>query len=171
MKKSAAVRTLGFIDNGCYFGNVLVNVGYTKQEVIDWLISRQNNPKGINEWVEVLKQTEIIEKSLAQCSVQEWHNGPHMKIMPIIWFKNPFSFTDKEMVILAHEIVHLCQMYLADYLRRDREFEAEAYYHSHIMQQCLNLIRDGHKVVSITKKKTGKGTVLDEFTINPPKNA
>jgi len=55
--------------------------------------------------------------------------------------KRPFDFSDYDYCILAHEILHLCQFHLPDILNRDREIEAEAYLHTHLMQQALDIIR------------------------------
>lgn len=53
----------------------------------------------------------------------------------------PFDFSDWDMVMLAHECVHLCQFILKEILDRDREIEAEAYLHSHLMTQALKILR------------------------------
>lgn len=54
---------------------------------------------------------------------------------------NPFAFTDHEMITLAHECLHLVQYRLDGILDRDREFECEAYLHSHLMSQILEQLR------------------------------
>lgn len=53
----------------------------------------------------------------------------------------PFDFSDWDMVMLAHECLHLCQFMLKDILDRDKEHEAEAYLHSHLMTECLKILR------------------------------
>jgi len=52
-----------------------------------------------------------------------------------------FDFSDYAYCKLAHEVLHICQFILPDILNRDREYECEAYLHTHIMMQCLNQIR------------------------------
>lgn len=62
----------------------------------------------------------------------------------------PFKFKDEDYCTLAHEVLHICQFMLPIILNRDNEFEAEAYLHSHLMSQCLKLLRDA------TSKNTTK---------------
>jgi hypothetical protein len=40
---------------------------------------------------------------------------------------------------LAHEVLHLCQEFLPNFLNRDEEMEAEAYFHSHVMYSAYKL--------------------------------
>lgn len=63
------------------------------------------------------------------------------KTLFYIIIKEKFLFTDYEFCKLAHEVLHICQFMLKDFLDRDREFECEAYLHTHIMQQCLKELR------------------------------
>lgn len=58
-----------------------------------------------------------------------------------IIFTEPFDFTDWAMCKLAHEVLHICQFMLPLMLDRDREYECEAYLHSHIMEQALKKLR------------------------------
>lgn len=62
-----------------------------------------------------------------------------------VWLKKPFLFTDWCYCKLAHEVLHICQFLLPAFLDRDREYECEAYLHTHIMEQCLNHLR-GKKI-------------------------
>lgn len=64
------------------------------------------------------------------------------KICHFILIFDDFKFTDDEMCKLAHEVLHICQFYLPDVLNRDKEIEAEAYLHTHLMSQCLKLLRE-----------------------------
>lgn len=57
-----------------------------------------------------------------------------------IVINRPFKKTNEDYIILAHEVTHICQFILPSILERDREIEAEAYLHSHIMRQILNII-------------------------------
>lgn len=58
-----------------------------------------------------------------------------------IYIGEEFKFTDYEYCKLAHEVLHICQFLLPDFLDRNREFESEAYLHTHLMEQCLKAIR------------------------------
>lgn len=52
-----------------------------------------------------------------------------------------FDFSDYDYARLAHEILHICQFYLPDVLDRNKEHEAEAYLHTHLMTKCLEVLR------------------------------
>lgn len=52
-----------------------------------------------------------------------------------------FDHSDEHYIRLAHECLHICQFLLPDFLNRDKEIEAEAYLHSHLMRQCLAALK------------------------------
>lgn len=57
-----------------------------------------------------------------------------------------FDFLDmNHYCMLAHELVHLCQFYLPDVLDRNVEHEAEAYFHTYMMETILRIIKEGKK--------------------------
>lgn len=45
----------------------------------------------------------------------------------------------RNMQTLAHEMLHVCQEFLPDFLNRNDEMEAEAYFHSYLMESCYKL--------------------------------
>jgi hypothetical protein len=60
--------------------------------------------------------------------------------MRMMILKYGFSPSNPEnMRTLAHETLHLCQEFLPQFLNRDEEMEAEAYFHSHIMHSIYKL--------------------------------
>lgn len=67
--------------------------------------------------------------------------GKEEKTLFYIVLKNEFKFKDFDYISLAHEVTHLCQFILADILDRNKEIEAEAYLHTHLMGLCLKAIR------------------------------
>ena len=67
------------------------------------------------------------------------HSSKNCKMRMMI-LKYGFSPTNPEnMRTLAHEVLHLCQEFLPQFLNRDEEMEAEAYFHSYIMHSCYKL--------------------------------
>ena len=42
------------------------------------------------------------------------------------------------MITLAHEMLHVCQEFLPQFLNRDEEMEAEAYFHSYLMEKTCD---------------------------------
>ncbi len=64
-------------------------------------------------------------------------SGEKMRMMIL---KYGFSPNNPEnMRTLAHEVLHLCQEFLPQFLNRDEEMEAEAYFHSHVMYSVYRL--------------------------------
>lgn len=41
----------------------------------------------------------------------------------------------EDIFTLSHETTHLCQIFLPQYLNRDEELEAEAYFHNYVMRE------------------------------------
>lgn len=46
-----------------------------------------------------------------------------------------------DVVTLAHECLHICQMLLPDFLNRDEEQECEAYFHSYLMDTIIGILK------------------------------
>lgn len=78
----------------------------------------------------------LVSKRLCENKVTK-----EKRIYFYLFIKSRFTFTDYEYCKLAHEVVHLCQFILEDFLDRDEEHECEAYLHTHIMCQALKLLR------------------------------
>lgn len=45
-------------------------------------------------------------------------------------------------ITLAHETLHLCQEFLSVFMPERNEDEAEAYFHSYIMREIVNMIKE-----------------------------
>lgn len=58
----------------------------------------------------------------------------------MVILKYGFSPSNPEhMRTLAHEMLHVCQEFLPQFLDRNEEMEAEAYFHSYLMHSCYKL--------------------------------
>ena len=102
-----------------------------RKKATDWLvgISNESDINLINNnWC-------CLKRELVRSKTNE------TKTYFYINLNNCFEFTDYDYCKLAHEITHLCQFFLPDVLDRTKEIEAEAYFHTHIMQQCLKILR------------------------------
>lgn len=137
---------IDFINMGCYPGCVLFCHGYTADEFIATLkklykTGEWKAEKGAQTWLLGIEDYDFKDgKYWALRRVLE-HPKYGKKICHYILIFDDFKFTDEEMCKLAHECLHICQFYLPDVLERDKEIEAEAYLHTHLMRQCLNLLR------------------------------
>ena len=53
-----------------------------------------------------------------------------------------FNFTDHDMAVLAHELIHLCQFLLPEHnVELEKETECVAYFHTYMMNQVLTFLR------------------------------
>lgn len=61
-------------------------------------------------------------------------------MMRMIILRYGFKPTSPDnMRTLAHECLHVCQEFLPQFLNRDEEMEAEAYFHSYLMESIYGL--------------------------------
>jgi hypothetical protein len=134
-------KILVWLNNGCYPGDIMFSCGYSTEELIkilkrrgedcyEWMIAVEECSENINNHKFCAYSTQVkISKSKEPINVSG------------IFLRDVFRFTDMEYTSLAHEILHICQFLLPEYLDRNKEVEAEAYYHSHLMWQCLWALR------------------------------
>ena len=73
-----------------------------------------------------------------------------------------FKYQDIDYIRLSHEILHIVNFHLKDILNRDEEFEAEAYLHTHLMQQCLDIINKCHDTKELVSCVSTKLTDKDK---------
>lgn len=135
---------------------LIVISGHSYEEVRDWFINIQSKPKFINleetrkhfEWYdEHLETLEKIKDDInkldkgSNTTVQGSYMYYDLKSYPgnkirILILKYGFDVTKhNNLITLAHEVLHLCQEFLPQFLNRDIEHEAEAYFHSYIMNK------------------------------------
>jgi hypothetical protein len=117
----------------------MFSCGFTYDEIMKLL-----KQKKAVEWEEGLRWDKgLIDKGtwfgLARTVENEKKDGYRHLYYVII--KPSFDYSDYEYCKLAHEVLHICQFLLPDILNRDREYECEAYLHTHLMQQCLSVLR------------------------------
>lgn len=120
------------IDFGIFDGTVSFACGYSIKEMQAFYLK-----EGCKDWAGGLRGVTLLPncRGMAMYRVVK---GVHL------WYlimREPFGFTDDEYCTLAHECLHLVQFRLKDTLDRDREFECEAYLHTHLMKQCLKALR------------------------------
>ena len=127
-------KTFTFIKNGIFHGHTLFSCGYSYKQMLNKLNEFENK-----SWFNAInydKAKELFEDCHACCSV-EIKDGIKY---PIIFFKYGFKFKKDDYIILAHELVHLNQFYLSEFIDRDKEIECEAYFHTYMMKECLNAL-------------------------------
>jgi hypothetical protein len=133
--------------------------GYNCDEVLAWYHDAYGKPesnklsnikdfyKDKAEWIQFIKDNREDLDGLDKDGggighgvyITRKHSDKNCKMRMMI-LKYGFSPTNPEnMRTLAHEVLHLCQEFLPQFLNRDEEMEAEAYFHSYIMYSCYKL--------------------------------
>lgn len=129
-----------FLNTGIFPAHICFNCGFTYDEIVKLL-----KKKKALEWVQPIEHDkELIDsgKNFAlRRSMENVKTGKKVTFFYIILIDR-FKFSDYEMCVLAHEILHICQFLLPDILNRDKETECEAYLHTYIMQDILKILRE-----------------------------
>ncbi|WP_001275008.1 hypothetical protein [Leptospira interrogans] len=128
---------LANLDFGCFPGMIAFSCGASYEEIHKSF--EKNSP-----WqVGLESHKEAIEKCFGLGCKSVVANAKTGKVTLCFYIiLKDFSFRRNDHIaILAHEITHINQFYLKDILDRNREFEAEAHLHTHIMIQCLKELR------------------------------
>jgi hydroxymethylpyrimidine pyrophosphatase-like HAD family hydrolase len=130
-----------YIDFGIFPGGVLFTNGFD----VDGLKKELKRQK-TDEWLNAfLIEEEFFSKAnYAYAKVIQEKKGKEANFF-FLFTKEQFRFTDEEYIKLAHECLHICQCFLIDILDRNKESEAEAYLHSHLMNECLSVLRSKTK--------------------------
>lgn len=132
------IKTLQYLDTGIFPATVLFSCGFTYEEIIKLL--KKSEAK---DWLDGFQGGET--KQIMECwcamrrDIENTKTGEKKTMFYIII--DGFDFSDMDYCKLAHEVLHICQFFLPDALDRNKEYEAEAYLHTHLMKQCLNHIR------------------------------
>jgi hypothetical protein len=124
---------LQFLDTGIFPCAVCFSVGLSHEEIMQHFKKVK-----AKDWSEVFKDEGELVKSTQYLSMKRILKG---KTYFAIVITRRFNFSDWDMVMLAHEILHTCQFMLPELLDRNREYECEAYLHSHLMTQALKHLR------------------------------
>ena len=139
-KKKTQLKVLHWLNTGIFPATILFSHGFsydeinkmlTQKKASDWKLGISNDKKLIDGGKNFALHRTIFRKSTDENEVELFY----------IIFRDCMTFTDYDYCKLAHEVLHICQFLLPDILNRDREYECEAYLHTHIMQQCLKSLR------------------------------
>lgn len=121
------------IDFGVYPGKCLFVYGYKYKQII-----KELKKQDCHELIAAIKGEKEFIDNTDYCAMRRIAGKSDLYYIVI---NRKFKFTDQHYATLAHECLHICQFYLPKILDRNREHEAEAYLHTHLMLQCLNLLR------------------------------
>ena len=135
-------KSLGYLNTGIFSAIILFSHGFDFDEITGVLKDTK-----AKEWrIGIENDRELIDGGNCFALSREITNSKTGKVVSLYYIilKQDFDFTDYSYCKLAHEVLHICQFMLPDLLDRNREFECEAYLHTHIMSQCLKQIRGEH---------------------------
>jgi hypothetical protein len=137
-KTSKVKKGLKFLNFGIFPGNLLfcynlnhfeIMIELAKLKADKWAYAIMNEQALINQSNWLALSRELVDKKTGEAS----------KYYYIIISSN-FEDIDYDYAKLAHEVLHVCQFFLPEVLDRNKEREAEAYLHTHLMMQCLKVI-------------------------------
>lgn len=131
-------KVLYWLDTGIFPATVMFSCGFNYDELTKLL-----KQKKASDWLQAMQYQEKFIRGSGYCAyaVDLINSKGQQKKLFHIYLDKTFRFTDTEYIKLAHEILHICQFLLPDILNRDKETEAEAYLHTHLMEQCLKILR------------------------------
>jgi len=141
MAKKKTYKVLHWLDTGIFPATVMFSCGFKYIEIMKML-----KQKKAEHWISGISEDKaLIENGNYLALKREIENlkTKECKTLYYIIINEDFNFTDYEYCKLAHEVLHICQFFLPDCLDRNREYECEAYLHTHLMQQCLKILRGG----------------------------
>ena len=132
MKRSDKI--IETLNTGIFPARVCFCVGFTYKEIIAHL----KKAKAEEGWIKAIEGDEShIGSGQFHAMKRTYKTATYFYVIII----RTFDFSDWDMIMLAHELLHICQFLLPDMLDRDREYESEAYLHSHLMTQALKYLR------------------------------
>jgi len=146
--KKKKLKLIEFLNMGSFPGLILLSVGHTYDELIKQLQKNyktgnwEKDPSGLELWLFGIQGDERLLNNGKFFGLRRELTHPKFGTRYLYYIiLQEFDFSDEHMVILAHECLHICQFHLPDILDRNKEHEAEAYLHTHIMRQCLEKMR------------------------------
>lgn len=142
MNKKISGNVMDMLNFGSFPGKILFTAGFTYDEICKEL-TRQK----CGSWLKAFKTT--IDTWDNRC----WGFGSLRTInikgqtyhYSFLCLRDNFDFTDSSHARLAHEVIHVCTWQLSDLFNMVKENEAFAYTHTHIMNQCYNVLRGTKK--------------------------
>lgn len=142
-KKQKGIKVIECLDCGIFPVTVMFSCGFNYGEIMDVLKER----KAHDWYLGLTDKEEWVNKHPFSALHRTIEHGKSKQVKELYYIilTEPFLFRDGSYVILAHEVLHICQFVLPRILKRDEELEAEAYLHSHLMKQCLTALR-GKKI-------------------------
>lgn len=139
-RKEKDLKILEWIPMGHFPGYLMFNYRFKHKELMIELDNLQasNYIQAFSDDPErVDKNWCAMHREMENTKTGEKINLYMLNIPDVFDFNEPYDYCK-----LAHEVLHICQFYLPDVLDRNIEIEAEAYFHTFLMEKILNLIKN-----------------------------
>lgn len=130
------MKHIAWLDTGIFPATVMLSSGFEYKRIIKELKKLK-----AKEWVGGINTPEdkkLFESGKNFACKRVYEGRTYFYII----FIEEFNFSDYDMCKLAHEVLHICQFMLPDFLDPEREYECYAYTHTHLMEQCLKKLRE-----------------------------
>lgn len=137
-------KVIEWIKLGQFGGYLMFSCGNDYNEIMARLCRKDLNKKEAAKWkAGIANEIDLINNKKSWGTalkrvIENKKTGDSVTLFYIII--KGFDGSSEAFIKLAHECVHICQFFLPDLLDRDREIEAEAYFHTFIMQECIKAI-------------------------------
>lgn len=127
-----------FMDHGIWHGHTLVMVGLDLEQV------RRSWPDSI--WIKTIADDKDFVQAAAEpaCKAMAMmRRGDDGRFYYYLWLRDVIDPSNpRDMIVLAHELVHIVSFLLSGILNRNQEVEAEAYTHTYFMDKVVDLVLD-----------------------------
>lgn len=138
VNKPKKVDIISWINTGIFPATIMFVQGFTYEKVVAYLKKEK-----AEVWQLAFEDCKDVAATGCWFASKRTldHKANGKRVCYFIVINGYFDFSDYDYCRLAHEVLHICQYMMPDFLNRMQEHEAEAYTHTHIMQQCLKKIR------------------------------
>lgn len=121
---------------GIFPGILLFSSGFSREE-----LKKELSIYKEKDWTDAIPDKFLEGEGLACYAQQALTKRGDKTFYYMIGFPKPFKRNDEHYIALAHEVLHICQLFLPRILNRNKEHEAEAYLHSYLMSKILNELK------------------------------
>lgn len=137
--KKKSDKIIRWMNAGIWPATVMLSVGFNYDEII----AHCNKVKADGWQKAIENDRNLIEGGNNFCLRRDMENVKTGKTVTFFYviLKNQFDFSDYSFCVLAHELYHLCQFMMKDFLDPEREWESVAYTHTYFMETILKELR------------------------------
>lgn len=131
------MKVLSTLNFGSFPGKVMFSCGYLFDEVMKELKKQK-----CNEWATAFNSCrDLSDQGTAGFAAQRrLVIKGNSYVYSFIFIRDEFDYSPKHHATLSHEVIHACTFHLSDMIDIVKENEAFAYTHTHILNQCYDIL-------------------------------